>query len=146
MRVVIHASLDFRSEMEAEARALSQAGYDVVLPELTRYQHIRDELGDEAEFTRIKTKLTRQNMANVESSDCLLIFNYTHRGIINYIGGNSFLEMVIAFYLSKPILLLNSVPDGLSFSEEAKALEPIVCGSSEKILNELGELRIRRGP
>jgi hypothetical protein len=76
------------------------------LPELKRFQHIRDELDDDKRFTEIKTKLTKQNIINVEKGDCLLILNYTHRGYENYVGGNSFLEMVIAFYLNKEIFYL----------------------------------------
>lgn len=143
MIVTIHASLDFPSQMESMAKQLRDSGHEAILPDLTRYQHIRDVLGDDAEFTRIKTQLTRQNMANVESCDCLLILNYTHRGVVNYIGGNSFLEMVVAFYLRKPILLLHPIPEGLPHTEEVKALEPIECDSREGVLTQLRVLQQR---
>ena len=104
------------------------------MPELERFQYIRDELGDDDRFTEIKTKLTKQNIINVEMSDCLLILNYDHRGYKNYVGGNSFLEMAIAFYLKKDIFLLNAIPEGMTYTEEIKALKPTIVGSLDNLL------------
>lgn len=128
-RILIHASLDFKEEMlAAKAEMERTLGIRVTLPELTRYQHIRDVDGDDAEFTRIKNRLTVENMNNVRESDALFILNYSHRGITNYVGGNSFMEMCVAFYLGKPIYLLHDVPEGMPYTEEIKALSPTVVG------------------
>lgn len=132
--ITIHASLDFKDEMVAAKDYLESMGFDVILPELKRYQHIRDELGDDERFTKIKTRLTKQNMLNVEKCDCLLILNYSHRGYNYYVGGNAFLEMVLAFYLHKPIYLLNDIPKNMPYTEEIKALEPIIIESLEKFV------------
>ena len=134
MLITIHASLDFKNEMIDTKNYLESKGLDIILPELKRYQHIRDELGDEKRFTKIKKRLTKQNMINVEKCDCLLILNYSHRGYDNYIGGNSFLEMVLAFYLHKPIYLLNNIPQNMLYTEEINALEPIIVKSLEKFM------------
>jgi nucleoside 2-deoxyribosyltransferase len=113
---------------------LRNNGFEVILPELTRYQHIRDEFGDDVEFTKIKNRLTIENMANVEKCDCLLVLNHSHRGFENYVGGNSFLEMIVAFYLKKPIYLLNPIPEEMTYTEEIKALYPIVVHSLENFI------------
>lgn len=134
MRVAIHASLDFKEHIEKMAETLRKRQFIVLLPDLERYQHIRDELGQEEEFNRIKNRLTRQNIEIVENCDALLVLNYDHRGIKNYIGGNSFLEMVIAFYLNKGIHLLNPVPEGMPYTEEVKALFPNVCGTLQNFV------------
>jgi nucleoside 2-deoxyribosyltransferase len=134
LRVTIHASLDFKTEMIAAKQYLESRGFQVILPELKRYQHIRDELDDEERFTTIKAQLTRQNISNVEKCDCLLILNYDHRGYRNYVGGNSFLEMAIAFYRHKPIYLLHDIPESMPYTEEIKALSPIVLGSLERLV------------
>lgn len=136
MKIIIHASLDFKENMiEAKKYLESHASCNVILPDLHKYQYIRDELGDEERFNKIKTKLTKQNIKNVEDCDWLLILNYTHRGYKNYIGGNSFLEMVIAFYLKKYIFLLNDIPENMTFTEEIRALEPIILGSLDNLIN-----------
>jgi hypothetical protein len=134
LKITIHASLDFKDEMIAAKDYLESKGFEVILPELKRYQHIRDDLGDDETFTRIKTQLTKQNILNVEKCDCLLILNYSHRGYKNYVGGNSFIAMVLAFYLHKPIYLLNNIPENMPFTEEIKALEPIIVESIEKFV------------
>ena len=134
MKVLIHASLDFKNQIESTAQFLQSNNFIVLLPNLVRYQHIRDELGHDEEFTLIKNKLTCQNIGNVEKCDSLLILNFDHRGIKNYIGGNSFLEMVIAFYLHKNCYLLNNIPEGMPYTEEIKALFPKVVYTLEDFI------------
>lgn len=139
MIITIHASLDYKNKMIFAKEYLESKGFVVILPELKRYQHIRDEFGDHERFTNIKTKLTKENMLNVERCDCVLILNYSHRGYKNYVGGNSFLEMVLAFYLHKPIYLLNRIPENIPYTEEIKALEPIIAESLENFVQIIRE-------
>lgn len=135
MVILIHASLDFKDEMlKAKSYIESNSTHTVILPELTRYQDIRDKLGDDETFTKIKNRLTLENFSNVEKCDVLLIINPNHRNIKNYVGGNSFLEMVIAFYLKKPIYLLNDIPSGMSYTEEIKSFYPIVVGDYDSFI------------
>lgn len=134
LKVLLHASLDFAEEMIKTNNFLKEKNIDVILPELTRYQHIRDVDGDDIGFTRIKNRLTLENIKNVEKCECLLVLNYTHRGFENYIGGNSFLEMIVAFYLNKPIYLLNPVPEKMTYTEEIKALYPTVANSLDNFV------------
>lgn len=130
LRVLVHASLDFADEMIATKMYFeNNCDISVILPELTRYQHIRDVDGDDVAFTKIKNKLTKENIKNVELCDALLVLNYFHRGINNYVGGNSFLEMSVAFYLGKPIYLLNDIPENMPYTEELKSFYPIVINS-----------------
>lgn len=130
MKILIHSSLDFANEMiVAKDYIENLTKFEVILPELTRYQYIRDVDGDDDAFTKIKNRLTIDNMRNVEICDALLILNYSHRNIENYIGGNSFIEMCIAFYLKKPIYLLNNIPEDMPYTEEIKALYPQVIHS-----------------
>ena len=125
--ILIHASLDFKNEIISVGKFLNSIGkFTPILPELTRYQHIRDIDNDDETFTKIKNRLTLDNIKNVEKCDALLILNYSHRGIDNYVGGNSFMEMCVAFYLGKPIYLLNNIPENMTYTEEIKALYPTV--------------------
>lgn len=143
MKVLIHASLDFKEEMiNARDYIQSHSKHSVVLPELTRYQDIRDKLGDDVTFTKIKNRLTLENFANVETCDVLLIINPSHRDIDNYVGGNAFMEMVIAYYLKKPIFLTNEIPEGMSYTEEMKTFYPIVVGDYDTFLSKLDELDV----
>lgn len=136
MIILVHASLDKKQEMlDAKEKIEAFSEHKVILPELTRYQYIRDEEGNDELFTQIKNRLTDENIRNVETADALLILNYTHRGIENYVGGNSFLEMVIAYYLHKPIFLLNNIPSGMPYTEEIKALYPVIIHNIDYFFN-----------
>ena len=42
--------------------------HHIMLPELTRYQDIRDVQGDDETFTRIKNRLTKENFKNVPNN------------------------------------------------------------------------------
>lgn len=142
MKILIHASLDFRQDIICSQEYINKnSNYEVILPDLHRYQYIRDDLGDDITFTKIKNKLTIQNFRNVVNCDVLLILNYTHRGIKNYVGGNSFMEMVLAYYLNKPIYLLNDIPNNMTYSEEIKALYPIVIHTLSDFIISLKNLR-----
>ena len=102
-KILIHASLDFANKM-IEAKDYIEDNYNkfmVILPELKRYQNIRDIDGDDKSFTKIKNRLTVDNIKNVEKCDVLLILNYSHRGIDNYVGGN-----VYCFLFKKANLLI----------------------------------------
>lgn len=139
--LLIHASLDFKDEMISAKKALeNDTDINVILPELTRYQHIRDVDGDDNTFTKIKNRLTIENMHNVELADGLFILNYTHRNIVNYIGGNSFVEMCIAFYLKKPIYLLNEIPENMPYTEEIKSFYPKVIYSVNNLKSMLNPI------
>ncbi len=138
MKILLHASLDFANEMLQVKQYLEQyKNITVLLPNLTRYQHIRDENGDDITFTKIKNQLIRQNINLVTECDILLILNPTHRNVKNYIGGNSFLEMTLAFYLNKAIYLLNDIPNNMSYTEEIKAFYPKVVYSIDNFLKEV---------
>ena len=140
MNILIHSSLDLKNSMlYAKQYIEKNSDHLVVLPELTRYQDIRDVDGDDETFTKIKNRLTKENFRNVEICDALFILNITHRGIENYIGGNSFMEMVIAFYLKKPIFILNSIPENMSYTEEIKSLYPIVVNNLDSFVHILNK-------
>lgn len=137
-RILIHASLDYKQDMiQAKKYIEENSDFYVTLPDLTRYQDIRDVQGDDETFTRIKNRLTKENLLNVANCDWLLILNFSHRGIENYIGGNSFMEMVIAFFLKKPIYLLNDIPEEMTYTEEIKSLYPVVVHSLSNFLKKI---------
>lgn len=141
MNILVHSSLDLKDTMlYAKHYIEKNSNHFVTLPELIRYQDIRDVDGDDKTFTKIKNRLTKENFKNVEICDALLILNNNHRGIKNYIGGNSFMEMVIAFYLKKPIYILNPIPENMPYTEEIKSLYPIIVNNLEFFIHKLNEL------
>lgn len=67
-------------------------------------------------------------------ADAILVLNYEKHGVQNYIGGNVLMEMALAFYLKKPIYILNEIPEQSNFLEEIIGLNPIVLRGDLKKL------------
>lgn len=142
MKVAICGSLDFTYEIEKLANELREMGLEVRIPlsseKILRgefsLQEIKQEKEDGSFSDRaIKYDSIRAYWEIIETCDSILVANYDKKGIKNYIGGNSFLEMGFAHILHKKIFLLNDIPDML-YSDELKAMQPqVINGDLSKI-------------
>ena len=134
MKIAICGSLDFTHEIKSVADALTDQGFEVDIP-LTSQRILRGEVTveqikaekDQGTFSdrAIKFDSIREYWEIIKQSDAILVANYDKKGIKDYIGGNSFLEMGFAHVLRKPIFVLNGVPDML-YADEIKAMQPVV--------------------
>ena len=79
------------------------------------------------EIERLKEKLMKDHFDKINGSDAVLVLNLDKDGVKNYIGGNSLIEIGLAFALRKKIFLLNDVPD-LPYAEEIRGMRPVVLG------------------
>lgn len=70
-----------------------------------------------------KAEAIREHFGKVEWSDAVVIVNPEKKGVAGYIGGNTLMEMALAFHLGKPIYLTHNVPD-LSYTEEILGMLP----------------------
>jgi len=52
--------------------------------------------------------------------------NYDKRGIKNYIGGNTLMEIGFAHVLNKKIFLLNPIPEIPFYKSEIEAVRPVI--------------------
>ncbi|MBZ9572115.1 hypothetical protein KJA15_02190 [Patescibacteria group bacterium] len=140
MTITICASAKFAKEMIEAKKILERSGHKVLLPEMaesfaTGKVNLDDFKGGRtvADFKK-KHNLIRKHFKEVKRGDTILVLNYDRMGIKNYIGGNTFAEIAVAYYLNKPIYILNPVPEEMPYTEEIKAMEPIVLnGNLEKI-------------
>jgi len=98
---VLHRILEIRTILESKGMVIETPSLD----EPKDYSTLSEE-----DRAPIKTEMIRKHLERIKKSDAILVVNETAKGIENYIGANSFLEMGIAFALEKPILLLNSIP------------------------------------
>jgi hypothetical protein len=62
---------------------------------------------------------------NITWCEAILVVNADKKDVANYIDVNTLIEMGVAFYLDKPIYLLNPVPE-ISYKEEILAMFPMV--------------------
>lgn len=62
----------------------------------------------------------------MQGGDAVLVVNLTRKGIENYIGGNTFLEMGFAHVLNQKIFLYNPIPKIDLYETEIKAMNPLI--------------------
>lgn len=141
MKITICASAKFAKGMIETKKILERKGHEVLLPEMAEsFAAGKINLDNfkggrtDANFKK-KHDLVRKHFEEVAKGDAILVLNYDRdESNKNYIGGNTFAEMAIAFYLNKPIYLLNSVPEYVSYTEEIKSMDPIILnGDLSKI-------------
>ena len=65
----------------------------------------------------------------ITNSDAILVLNYDKKGVKNYIGGNSLMEMGFAHVHNKKVFLLNSAPE-LSYTDEINAMTDMVVNGN----------------
>jgi len=147
MKITICGSLSFYKEMTGVQQQLQNLGHEVKLTE----PHIKDKNGDVMDikdYDRLrrseknndswiwakKNKEMRLFFKKIEWCDAIIVLNYDKNNIANYIGGNAFMEMGIAFYLDKKIFLLNNIPEMAYCKEEIVSMKPaILNGNLTKI-------------
>src|SRR3989339_1133636 len=72
---------------------------------------------------------------DMQDVDAVLALNLDRKGIKNYIGGNTFLELGFAHVLGKKIFLYNPIPDIHFYETEIKAMKPIIINQDLNKIN-----------
>lgn len=137
MRITVCASMTFSLEIVEIARQLKERGHEVDLPKFTEHYSTlssREEMHVESAQNKIEHDLIRYYYRLIEKSDAILVVNKTKKGIENYIGANTLLEMGFAYVLNKRIYLLNPIPKQDS-TDEIIAMRPLILlGKLESIV------------
>ena len=128
MIITICGSMQFYKEMGQTQSVLERHGHAVLVPkDFYKLAHNEAFMGSDEEriTTKIEHDFIREHFRKIEKADAILILNYEKKGVVGYIGGNTFLEMGYAFGLNKKIYLLYPVPD-MDYSVEMHAMKPII--------------------
>ncbi len=111
LSIGLHAVLPAMAEsMKAEGRANEEA---------------RIDWAARSDGYVYKAKLMRDHFTLIAGSDAILVANYKKDGNPDYIGGNVLMEMTVAFYLRKPIFILNSAPQESPLLDEIMGVGPV---------------------
>jgi len=137
-KITICGSIAFFDEMQKIKEQLETMRHEVKLPPLEipneqgemipikEYYRLRKESKTETGWIWDRKALAiRTHFDKIVWADAILVLNYTKNDIENYIGGNTFLEMGVAFHLKKPIYLFNPIPE-ISSKEEILGMKPII--------------------
>jgi len=131
MIITLCSSARFFDRLNPIKQALENLGYEILLPSMRDFHHL-----EESALAKIQHDLIREHFRKIKKSDAIYLANYDKNNIGGYIGGNSFLEMGLAFDLELPIFLLNDIPQ-ISYREELIALQPIVIGENWQKLDQI---------
>ncbi len=146
MKITICGSVAFYDEMLKVKADLEKVGHQVKLPPIEvpgkdgkmisvkEYYEIRKTASaDEKWVWQRKGEAINNHFEKEVWADAILVTNYDKNGVKGYVGGNTLMEMGVAFFLKKKIYFLNSIPD-LSYTEEIFGMNPTVLhGDLSKI-------------
>lgn len=96
MKIVLCGSLKIKDRIIEVGRILEELGYEVWTPN-DNMKSLPKRLQSRTHFDRITGN----------ECDAILVVNEEKDGISNYIGPNSFAEIVLGFYAKKKVYLLN---------------------------------------
>jgi nucleoside 2-deoxyribosyltransferase len=129
MTIAICGSMQFHREMREVQARLKDMGHTALVPKSIELMDTQGYVHPTEDDARINAKIQhdfiREHFRKIEKSDVILILNYDKKGIPNYIGGNTFLEMGLAFWLGKKIYLLHPIP-AMDYKTEMHAMQPTV--------------------
>jgi len=144
MKITICGSIHFNSQALLIKKELEELKHEVKLWEthikddnnnlipIDEYYRIRKKSSDNDQWVwDRKAEAVREHFNKVNWSDAILVINYDKNNIKGYIGGNTLMEMGLAFYLKKKIYLLNEIPE-ISYKEEILGVKPIVINNDLK--------------
>jgi hypothetical protein len=132
-KITIVASASFFKQVLELEKELNKLGFKVLVPMTARkmkasndfdvYSH-KTWFKNPRDYSR-KAFLMRNHINKVVKADAILVMNLKKNGVEGYIGGNSLVEMAIAFYLRKPIFILNLISKESPFYEEVFGMLPV---------------------
>lgn len=84
-------------------------------------------------FEREKSRAIEEHFKKIEMADAILVTNYPKNDIEGYVGGNTLIEIGLAFYLKKKIYFLYPIPE-ISYKEELVGMKPIVINGDLSLI------------
>lgn len=155
MKITICGSIGFYKEMEEARDQLLKLGYEVKIPELALEvpekfgggrkmyfgEYIEKNGGMDSfpanhEIWDLKEGAIKDHCKKIDWAEGILVVNHEKHGIQGYVGGNTLIEIGVAFYLQKMIFILNPISSKISYKQEIYGMKPV-------FLN--GDLRLIRG-
>lgn len=139
--IVLCSSAAFYEHVNELAQQLEVLGFNAVVPKTARKMK---QSGD-YDVTKIKTWIERPEDFNlkhdlamshfkeVEQGDAVLIVNDDKPGQPNYIGPNATMEWGLAYYLGKPVFILNGVSKSSNNYEEVYGMATVIDGDLARI-------------
>jgi hypothetical protein len=153
MKITLCGSIGFYKEIESIRDSLIKNGYEVKIPELPleiprefsgdkKYyfgQYIEQNGGIDNfpvghKIWSLKERAIRDHYKKIDWCESILVINLEKKGVDGYIGGNTLIEIGVAFYLKKQIFILNPVSSELSYKQEILGMKPIIINGDLSLI------------
>jgi len=131
--IAICTSASFYKDCLDTAKELKKLGFKVRIPKTALIMKRRNNFNVDDYKTWFKNKddyklkkgLMKLHFKKIIESDAILVLNKEKNGIKGYIGGNTLMEMTIAFHYKKPIFIFNKISEKSNIKEEIYGLTPV---------------------
>lgn len=141
MKIVICGSSTFKEKMLEYRDKLTALGHEpIVHPDYEAFvrgekQEIWNQVSTgEHHKAKKEQGYIKWYYEAIFNSEAILVLNFDKRGIKNYIGGNTLMEIGFAYVNDKKIFLLNPIPENVPYVDEIKAMvEDIIDDDLSKI-------------
>ncbi len=127
MKIFIASSKHFYHKIPEIQKKLEKKGHKIHLPNSYNEPFKEEEMKklSPKEHIKWKSEMMRKDKININPNDAILVLNFEKKGIPNYIGGATFLEIYKAWELKKKIFILNNLPK-CSFTDELIGFNPTI--------------------
>ena len=140
MIITICSSIDFTPEIIRIRKQLEEAGHTVNIPcyaqkiidwEITyeEYMESKEKHWDILLRKSQPVDLIKRYWDLIKNSDAILVLNLKKKGIENYIGGSTLMEMGFAYGHGKKIFLFNPIPEKserIHYVDEIVDMKPVI--------------------
>jgi len=144
MKIAVICSLTFSKEAGLIKKKLEEKGHHVSLPysvervlqgEMT-VEGI-ESMKKDGSFNSyvISNDLIRWNWERMKKDEAVLVVNLEKKGIKGYIGGNTFLEIGLAYINNMKIFLWNDIPNIEYFKDELTSMSPIILNEKVDLIS-----------
>ena len=127
MKIILIASKHNYNKIPEIKSLLEDKGHKLKMPNSydEPFKEERMKSLSKEEHVKWKSEMMRKDEKNIKPQDAVLVLNFEKKGIPNYIGGATFLEIYMAWRLNKKIYLYNPLPK-CSFTDELEGMSPII--------------------
>lgn len=128
MKIAICASMVFTEKMLEIKEKLEKFGHEACVSGFAEHYVGKSEKEKEelTIYHKNEKDAIREYWEQIQKADAVLVLNYDKRGIKNYIGGNTLMEIGFAHVLNKKIFLMNPIPEIPYYQSEIEAVRPVI--------------------
>ena len=138
MKIFIACSKHFYDRIVPIKEKLEAEGHIITLPNSFEEPMAEERFKEMSKEEHVKWKnmMMRLHEKNIKPQDAMLVLNFEKKGIPNYIGGATFMEVIKAWEFKQKIFFYNPIPN-CCFTDELNGMSPIVInGDLSKIQGE----------